>query len=675
MRLSSDRHAATKTQRSRTTIWLLLRPASVGLVALWMLCAVMACRAPAPTPTTTPAPTATPAPSLLCVEVLPAGSTVYVNGEVQGHTPLNLSVPAGQHQVRVEHDGYSPLQRAVQLIPGQILLIAETLQDETEPAVELANLAASVIAGHSVAIRARGMDNEGVVLMRMSIDGEQVTEVSAATLEYSWDTGDAAVGTHAVVIEAQDAAGNVGRATGMIEVKAVPTPQPSPTPQPTATTSPSVKVQETTLTLAAYPYESYLGERVDPRYNLSVVWLDRAAYEAANPRPQSRAFKAVVLENDYLKLTFLPELGGRLYQCVFKPTGQGVFYQNTVLKPSYWGPLSRDENWWLAAGGMEWALPVHEHGYEWGLPWEYRIERPSSGASIVLQDSAASDRILAEIRITLPADRAYFVVQPRVTNPTAQPMALQFWLNALLTLGSHSASPNTEFIYPTERMVVHSSGDSALPGERQILSWPIADERDLSRYGNWHNWLGAFVPEVNHNYAGAYNHDTGLGVVRIFPPGLAPGLKLFAFGANFTARSEYADDGSEYFEMWGGPCKTFWPEDEVTIGAGQSLGWSETWLPFHSIGGLDMASTDVVANAEIQGNQVRVGIAASKAQSGLLHMQWNGQAFYQGAVELDPLKPRTILAPLPSETNSPGRLRLRLTDARGKTLLEYESVR
>jgi hypothetical protein len=606
--------------------------------------------------------------------VLPAGSTVHVNGETKGRTPLNLSVPAGQYQVRVERDGYSPLQQDIQLAPGQVLLITETLRDSTPPLVELAELAVSVQAGHSIPIHAQATDNETVALLRLSIDGRQVTEAHDATLEYTWDTRDLTAGTYTILAEAQDAAGNVGRAARAIKIEARPTPQPSSTPQPTATTVPTVKVYETTLTLSAYPYEAYLKETTDPRYNMSVHWLDRAAYAAANPRPHPRSFNAVVLENAYLKLTFLPELGGRLYQCVFKPTGQAIFYQNDVLKPSYWGPLSRQENWWLAAGGMEWALPVQEHGYEWGLPWTYKVESQSTGTSIILRDSVADDRLRVGVRVTLPTNRAYFVVQPNLINPTAQPIALQFWLNALLTLGSHSASPNTEFIYPTEWMIVHSTGDSALPGERQIISWPMTDGRDLSRYGNWRNWLGVFVPEVREDYVGAYNHDTGLGVVRIFPHQVARGVKLFGFGAAFAARSEYADDDSEYFEMWGGPCRTFWSEDDVTISAGESLNWSEVWLPFRDIGGLDTANSDVVVSTDLQAGRVRVGIAASSAQRGLLEMQWNGQAFHQEAVQLDPQKAIMLLLPLPSGASLPGQLTLRLTDAGGKTLLQYDSV-
>jgi len=478
-------------------------------------------------------------------------------------------------------------------------------------------------------------------------------------------------------VEPQNTAGTVDQSTPTASVvptvPATSTPRPTHTPEPTATAAPGVRVYQTTINLPAYPYEPYLRERVDARYNWRVVWLDRAAYDAAHPQPQPRAFQAIVLENTYLKLTFLPELGGRLYQCTFKPTGQNLFYQNAVLKPSYWGPLSRDENWWLAAGGMEWAFPVYEHGYEWGLPWTYQIESKSTETTIVLRDGTADDRLRAEIRVTLPAGRAYFVVQPLLTNPTTGPVALQFWLNALLTLGLPSTSPNIEFVYPTDRMIVHSTGDSALPGERQMMSWPLADGRDLSHYGNWRNWLGVFVPEVQQDYTGAYNHDTGLGVARIFPHQVARGLKLFGFGTGFSARAEYTDDGSEYFELWGGPGRTFWPEDEVTVAAGGSLTWSEVWLPFHNIGGLDVANAEVAASVTREGTQLRVGLAASSVQSGLLQMECDGQTFFQEPVRLDPREPVLLSPPLPSGANATGRLTLRLTGAAGKTLLEYES--
>ncbi|MGC8786802.1 MAG: DUF5107 domain-containing protein [Anaerolineae bacterium] len=648
-----------------------------GIVAywvmlLWLLYAATACRSPSPI--VEPSPSPTPAPAHLHIEALPIGSVVYLYGEWKGYTPLSLVLCPGEYEVRIQHDGYEPWLRLVALDSGQEMRITARLRDIVPPVVMIGQEAKAVESGQLVHVHAEASDNEGVTVMRLFIDGMLVSKENSNFLDYLWDTRDSAAGAHDVAVEAEDEAGNVGRAGQTIHIRAAPTPLPSATPQKPTAAPFGVKVYETTITLLVYPYEPCLKEKLDARYNFQVLWLDRAAYEATNPQPQPRTLTGVVLENQYLKLTFLPELGGRLYQCVFKPSGKKIFYENAVLKPSYWGPLSRAENWWLAAGGMEWALPVHEHGYEWGLPWTYRIERSAGGASILLRDYLGDDRLRAEIRVTLPADRAYFVVEPRLVNPTSQPIACQFWLNAALTLGSASVSPNTEFIYPTRRMIVHSTGDHALPGEHQVMSWPTYDGRDLSFYRNWYNWLGVFVPEVEQGYAGAYNHDTELGIVRIFAPEAVPGLKLFAFGKDFPARGEYTDNASDYFEMWAGPCKTFWPEDDVVIGAGQVIRWSEIWLPFSHIGGLDQANAEAVVKTSVQGNRVRVGIAVSKAQSGQLQLKWNGQLFCQEAVHLAPEEPLLFEASLPAGAQRPGQLGVLLHGQGGTTLLQYEAT-
>ena len=47
----------------------------------------------------------------------------------------------------------------------------------------------------------------------------------------------------------------------------------------------------------------------------------------------NRTYRTVVLENDYLRITFLPELGGRIHEVIDKTTGQPMFYVNHVIKP------------------------------------------------------------------------------------------------------------------------------------------------------------------------------------------------------------------------------------------------------------------------------------------------------------------------------------------------------
>jgi hypothetical protein len=112
---------------------------------------------------------------------------------------------------------------------------------------------------------------------------------------------------------------------------------------------------------------------------------------------------------------------------------------------------------------MEWALPVNEHGYEWGVPWLYSISRVSDRATITLQDSDSPDRVRAQIAVTLPANAAYFIVHPRIENLMHAAVRVQFWINAQIALNEKNVSPRTEFILPTDSVFVHSTGDDFFP--------------------------------------------------------------------------------------------------------------------------------------------------------------------------------------------------------------------
>jgi hypothetical protein len=459
------------------------------------------------------------------------------------------------------------------------------------------------------------------------------------------------------------------------EATATQTPRPAATPtaSPTALTE-QVLVRETTLSILSYVYESYLEEGLDEDHGVRYLWLDRAAYEQPSPEfAVLTPFKAVVLENRYLTLTILPELGGRLYQCAFKPTGQTIFYQNRVLKPTGWGPLSRERNWWLAAGGLEWAFPVSEHGYEWGVPWSYSIERSGAEVKVVLWATEEA-RLRSRVEIALSPNRAYFEVRPRAENPTDSSVSVQFWTNAMLSLGSHSLSPNTEFVLPTDEILIHSAGpDSGLPGERFLIAWPVWEGRDLSLYESWQDWLGLFVPELSHEFTGAYNYDTDLGVVRAFSREQAPGVKLFAWGLGSPYGAEYADDGSQYFEMWGGLNRSFWPEDDVVLQPGESSGWTEYWYPFVGIEGLDFANREAALSLQYAGDSLQVGLATSTPREGILVLQIEGEEAYREQVRVSPESPYLAAAAVRSGITTDRNISINFLTLAGEVIASYEA--
>ncbi len=149
----------------------------------------------------------------------------------------------------------------------------------------------------------------------------------------------------------------------------------------------------TTITIPTYPYTTCLSSAYDPLYNITYPKLDGNSYNPWGKVPV--AYELLVLENDYLLVTLLPQLGGRVYRMIYKPTGHNELYQNPVIKPTHWGPPQ--QGWWLAAGGLEWCLPVDEHGYEWGQPWSWSAITSTAGVTVTLRDTLASDRIRAAI--------------------------------------------------------------------------------------------------------------------------------------------------------------------------------------------------------------------------------------------------------------------------------------
>ncbi len=361
----------------------------------------------------------------------------------------------------------------------------------------------------------------------------------------------------------------------------------------------------TTITLSTYPYAGYLYDAYNATYNITYPVLDWTSYAAANPTPAPKPYELLVMENDHLIVTVLPELGGRVYQLIDKATGQNHLYQNPVIKPTGWGPP--EQGWWLAAGGIEWCLPVDEHGYESGIPWDWTAIISSAGVTITVSDSDATDRLRARIDLFLPSQRAYLLVRPRLENPTGAAVDYKFWINAALAPGAtNKPTAGLEFIFHAAEMAVHSTGDARLPGVWPIVpttpdyrfTWPAYNGVDYARLGNWREWLGFFeYPQAAGDFVGVYNYDTQAGVVRVFPRDVARGTKGFAYGwANPLDWRGWTDVESGGVELHGGVAPTFW--DTARLGAGETLSWAEVWYPVNATGGVTAATREAALRTQ-----------------------------------------------------------------------------
>lgn len=633
-------------RRNPTRRWVRQGAPRLALLAA-LCCLVAACRAiPAP-PATPQVLGATPSPcrGVLLLESAPAGAQAWLGGELVGQTPTRLELAPGIHQITLEREGYARHRIVVTLACGETVRLAPTLRDIAAPTIAVEPLPAQVGPTDGLKIVAHANDNEGIAFLGLYVDDALLQGVSEPALRHNVDTRALAVGVHQGRVVARDAAGNEATAPFQFEIVApttiapspapiasatprptatlVPTPSATPTatPTPTPTPRPTVVAYQGQITLAVYDYERALytdPEGAGHPYPL----LD---HDRVGP-PVNRTFQTLVLRNEYLEVIVLPELGGRIYQLRYLPTGQPLLYNSRVAKPTRWGPV--DQGWWLALGGIEFALPVDEHGYLTALPWEASLTRGADGsATVSLQILEQTRQLDTRVEITLRPREAAIRLRTSLRNRSELPQAFQYWINAMLSPGGHGVGPNLRFTLPTDTVLVHSTGDSALPLPGETMPWPWAAGRDLSRYGNWRNWLGIFAPRLSAPFVAAYDEAAQIGIVHAFPP-IMQGAKLFGFGRDFD-HSAYADDGAQYVELWGGLTPSFW--QYTALGAGEAVAWEEVWYVVAQGGGIDFANADASLYATRQGDRLQLTIASpgehrwrlvvSQGESNLLE-QW-----------------------------------------------------
>ncbi|MCL4294742.1 MAG: DUF5107 domain-containing protein [Anaerolineae bacterium] len=415
-------------------------------------------------------------------------------------------------------------------------------------------------------------------------------------------------------------------------------------------------ISETALSLTTYNYQAALLPTApdDPVYP-----YPRLNHDQVGP-PAPQLYRAVIMENCYLQLTILPDLGGRIYRWLDKASGQNLFYQNPVIKPTGWG----NRGWWLATGGMEWALPVDEHGLSEASAWTYTLHQGGDQVGVNLSDTEDHSGLISEIMITLDAHHAYFTLAPRLINPTNAPVSYKFWLNAMFSLGSPQPGAGIEFVLPGGGVTIHSSGDSSLPGQNQPMSWPVFNGRNLSDYGTWTSYLGFFAaPAAQDDFMGAYNHPANLGVARIFPHLVARGAKVFG-PANLDPNL-WTTDGSSYFELWGGLAPTF--ADTVTLNPGEWVTWQERWYAVGNTGGFTFANEAAALKVKPEITAVPVAAVSTYPLDGQLVLWRDGLEVTRWPVSLAPNRPfqDSYLPPTPINGGAWG---LTLIDETGQTL-------
>jgi tetratricopeptide (TPR) repeat protein len=296
-------------------------------------------------------------------------------------------------------------------------------------------------------------------------------------------------------------------------------------------------------------------------------------------RREPVAWRTLHLENEYLRLTVLPDLGGHVYSCLDKRTGQEMFYANSTIKKALIGYRGA----W-AAFGIEFNFPV-SHNWMSISPVDFATARHPDGSGSVWVGNV--DQVYGgqwRVELRLDPGRAVLHQQVDLYNPGDVRHRYYWWNNAAVRVWDDS-----RLVYPTELMATH--------GFTRVERWPIdASGRDLSIIRNQVSGaVSLFTYGTREGFVGVYHPRTNSGTVHVASPAQLPTHKVWSWGHDREAadwRTALSDDDSAYVELQSGLFRN--QETYAFLEPQEAVHFSEDWLPVRDLGGITRANTDAV---------------------------------------------------------------------------------
>jgi Tfp pilus assembly protein PilF len=335
-------------------------------------------------------------------------------------------------------------------------------------------------------------------------------------------------------------------------------------------------------------------------------------WESRSEKPSPVEYDSLVLENEYLRVEFLPELGGRIWSAYDKVSKRELFFHPTVIKP---GRYNARNNW--PVGNLELYGPYDSHMITWpGEAWPWAlVHHPDGSATVILTHIDHFFRDKISLEVTLHPGKAYLETTVHLYNKNLLPNRYLIWTNAGV-----KAYEGSRFIYPMTKTIGHVSS--------AIREWPVIDGVDLSWNKNNKNMLGVFGLDIDDNFMTIYDTHNDFGTVCYTNRLLARGEKTWTFGSGLTAYRQaenYTDKDGIYMETQSG--RFIWDGDYEFIDPGKSDGWTEYWFGANKLGGLTTSTKDVAINLEIPPQRpgaAKLAVSPTGAWPGAIHELYAG---------------------------------------------------
>lgn len=413
------------------------------------------------------------------------------------------------------------------------------------------------------------------------------------------------------------------------------------------------------------------------------MFLEKRVYQGSSgrvyPHPvidkiydkkQLKPYKLAILENDYIRIEIMPEIGGRIYRALDKTNNYDFVYYNQVIKPALVGLAGP----WIS-GGIEFNWPQHHRPNTFG-PVEYRLESSLDGSCTVWVSEI--DRMYGTKATTgfkLFPDKAYLEVEVILYNRTPLTQTFLWWANPAIPANDHSQS-----VFPPDVNAVFDHG------KRDVSRFPIAtgtyykmdysEGVDISKYKNIPVPTSYMAYKSDYNFVGAYDHQVRAGLLHVANHHISPGKKQWTWGNGDFGNAwdrQLTDEDGPYIELMTGVYTDNQP-DFTWLQPYEEKSFKQYFMPYKEIGLVKNATIDIAVNLEIDENthQATVQVYATSALSdAIIELQGKQKAYLQENITLSPTKTYTSIIKLDVQEMAHD-VTVEIKNDQGKKLITYQ---
>ncbi len=383
------------------------------------------------------------------------------------------------------------------------------------------------------------------------------------------------------------------------------------------------------------------------------------------PVKTSVTYKALFIENEYLKITCLPELNGKFHSVLDKSTGKEMFWVNPVIKPGLIAMRGAG-----IIGGKAFNAGPQVHTTTIMSRINSFIGKEEDGSVYIeVGNLDQTFRTRWKARVTLRPGRAYLEETISLSNPVDAVNPYYFWNNAALQ--------NTEtqrFVFPISLATFHDG--------KEFFTWPVftgndtkwlkgVQGRDMTWLKNYNSWAPIFAYKCAFDFFGAYDTGSSKGVVHFAERHALSGKKAWTWGNweyGVESQKTLVDGSDTYIEVQSGPLAT--QSDYASLMPHEGISWTEYWYPIHGFkSGFEYANKDAAIETIRKGKDIEFRILGSGVFTGAsFSIISDGSVRLEKQIDITPQKLAVI------KTADPGTpLEVTIKSGSGQLLVQYET--